>query len=79
MREAVLSVLKSFFKPKNKEYFKSWITRIVINKSKDFIKKQRYAEELTDTLNVFYGISADEMAHFLRQSVSTVRYKTPQR
>ena len=61
MQEAVLSALKSFSKLKNKECFKTWITRIVINKSKDFIKKQRYTEELTDELNVFYDMPADEM------------------
>ncbi len=34
-----------------KNYFKTWLTRIVINKSKDYLKKQRFTEELTDNLN----------------------------
>ena len=61
VQEAVLSALKAFDSLKNKEYFKTWITRIVINKCKDFIKKRRYTEELTDALNVFYDLPADEM------------------
>ena len=61
MQESVLSALKSFNKLKYKEYFKTWFTRIVINKSKDFIKKRRYTEELTDTVNVFYDIPLAEM------------------
>ena len=42
VQEDVLSELKSFHRLKNKEYFKTWLTRIVINKSKDYMKKQRY-------------------------------------
>lgn len=40
VQESVLSALKSFDKLKNTEYFKTWLTRIVINKSKDFIKSE---------------------------------------
>ncbi len=61
VQEAVLSALKSFDTLKNKKYFKTWLTRIVINKSKDFIKRQRYSEELTDNLNVFYDMPLSEM------------------
>ncbi len=61
VQEAVLAALKAFDKLKDKQYFKTWITRIVINKSKDFKKKQRYSEELTDTLNVFYEMPLEEM------------------
>ncbi len=61
MQEAVLSALKSFDKLRNKKYFKTWLTRIVINKSKDFIKKRRYTKELTDELNVFYDMPVEEM------------------
>ena len=55
VQEAVLSALKSFDSLKNKEFFKTWLTRIVINKSKDYLKKQKFTEELSDNLNVFYG------------------------
>jgi len=61
VQEAVLSALKSFDTLKNKEFFKTWLTRIVINKSKDYLKKQRFTEELTDNLNVFYNMPSDEI------------------
>ena len=44
VQEAVLSALKSLNSLKNKEFFKTWITRIVINKCKDYLKKQRFTE-----------------------------------
>lgn len=61
VQEAVLSALKSFNGLKNIDFFKTWLTRIVINKSKNFLKKRRYTEELTDTLNVFYDMPTEEM------------------
>ena len=61
VQEAVLSALKSFNSLNNKEFFKTWLTRIVINKSKDYLKKQRFTEELTDNLNVFYDMPQDEI------------------
>lgn len=106
MQEAVVSAYQSFYKLKHMKYFKTWMTRIVINKSKDFLKKQKYTEELTDNLQVFYDLPTsefeimdaicrlnktvsvyitlrfyndmtyDEVAHLLRQPVSTVKYRT---
>ena len=61
VQEAVLSALKSFDSLKNNEFFKTWLTRIVINKCKDHLKKQRFSEELTDNLNVFYDMPTDEI------------------
>ena len=61
IQESALSALKAFDKLKNKEYFKTWFTRIVINKCKDFIKKRRYTEQLTDKMNVFYDLPLSEM------------------
>ncbi len=61
VQEAVLSALKSFGSLKNQGYFKTWLTRIVINKSKDYLKRQRFTEEFTDNLNVFYDMSSDEI------------------
>ncbi len=61
VQEAVLSALKSFNSLKNKELFKTWLTRIVINKCKDYLKKQRFTEELSDNLNVFYDMPSGEM------------------
>ena len=106
VQEAVLVAWKSFDKLKNIEFFKTWIIRIVINKCKDYIKKQRFTEELTDSLNIFYNapteeidiidcvcklppklsiyitlrfyneMTYEEVAQALKESVSTVKYKT---
>ena len=57
----MLSALKSYNTLRDKTYFKTWLTRIVINKSKDYLKKQRFTEELTDNLNVFYNMPSDEI------------------
>lgn len=61
LQEAAISAYKAIDGLKNKEYFKTWLTRIVINKCKNFMKSRRYTEELTDSLNVFYNICTDEM------------------
>ena len=61
LQEAALSAYRAFNSLKNKDYFKTWITRILINKCKDFLKKQKYTDELTDALNVFYEIPEKEV------------------
>lgn len=61
VQEAVLSAFKSFNKLKNIAFFKTWLTRIVINKSKDFKKKQRYSEEFSDELEAFYDMPIEEL------------------
>ena len=61
LQEAALSAYKAMDGLKNKEYFKTWLTRIVINKCKNFLKSRHYTEELTDNINVFYSIQTDEM------------------
>lgn len=61
VQEAVIAAWKSFNELKNIEFFKTWITRIVINKCKDYMKKQRYTEELTDGVNVFYETPTEEI------------------
>lgn len=61
VQEAVYSALKSYGNLKNKEYFKTWLTRIVINKSKDYLKQKRCSVELTDNLNVFYDMPMEEL------------------
>lgn len=62
VQEATLVAWKSFDELRNKEFFKTWITRILINKCKDYMKKQRYTEELTDSINVFYDTPTEEIA-----------------
>ena len=61
VQEAAISAFQSFSKLRDKNLFKTWITRILINKAKDFLKKQRYTEELTDNLSVFCEIQEGDM------------------
>ena len=61
LQDAALSAYKAINTLKNKEYFKTWITRIVINKCKNYIKSRRYTEELTDNTNAFYNTNTNEM------------------
>ena len=61
IQEAAISAFRSFGKLKDKSLFKTWITRILINKAKDFLKKQRFAVELTDNLNMFCEIPENDM------------------
>lgn len=61
VQEALLSAYQSFGKLKHPEYFKTWLTRIVINKSKDSLKKRRPTEALTDNLHVFYSLPTEDL------------------
>ncbi len=61
VQEAAVSAFCAFDKLRNKTLFKTWITRILINKAKDFLKKQRYTEELCDNLNICCEIPDADM------------------
>lgn len=61
VQEAALSAYKSFHKLRDIEFFKTWLTRIVINKSKDIKKGRKYTEEMTDNLAVFYDMPVSDM------------------
>ena len=61
LQDALLSACQNVGKLRQPEYFKTWLTRIVINKSKNFLKAKRYTEELTDKLNVFNNIPERDM------------------
>ena len=61
LQDALLSACQNVGKLRQPEYFKTWLTRIVINKSKNFLKAKRYTEELTDKLDVFYNIPERDM------------------
>lgn len=61
MQEAVISAWSGYDKLKKKEYFKTWITRIVINKCKDFLRQRKYTCELTDNADAFYDMPAQDM------------------
>lgn len=60
LQEAALSAYRAIDSLKNKEYFKTWMTRIVINKCKNFIKSRHFTEELNDNINAFYEINTDD-------------------
>lgn len=60
VQDAVICAYQSFANLKHKEYFKTWLTRIVINKCKDFLKKKKYTSELTDNLNSFYNMPSED-------------------
>ena len=106
LQEAAISAYRAIDKLREPEHFKTWLTRIVINKSKNFLKSKRPTEELRDDLDVFCTVPTEELeimdilcrmdpassvyislrfyndmsyeeaAKALRQSVSTVKYRT---
>lgn len=61
LQEAAMSAYMAIDGLKNRDYFKTWITRIVINKCKNFIKSRRYTEELNDNMNIFYNTDTEEL------------------
>lgn len=61
LQEAAVAAWRSIDKLRQPEYFKTWLTRIVINKSKNFLKSKRPTEELSDSLNVFATVPAVEL------------------
>lgn len=61
LQDALLSAYQNIHTLRHREYFKTWLTRIVINKSKNFLKAKRYTEELTDKLNVFYSMPDEDI------------------
>ena len=61
LQDALLSAYQNIHSLKHREYFKTWLTRIVINKSKNFLKAKRCTEELNDRINVFYNIPEQDM------------------
>ena len=61
VQEAVLSAYQNYETLKNQAYFKTWLTRIVINKCKDFLKKEKYTEPLTDQLEACTYVTTEDM------------------
>lgn len=61
VQDAALSAYRSIDSLRNREYFKTWLTRIVINKCKNFLKERKYTEELTDELKAFDSIPTADM------------------
>lgn len=61
VQEAALAAYLSMDKLRHPEYFKTWITRIVINKSKNFLKSRRPSKNLDDAINIFCGLPTEEL------------------
>ena len=61
VQEAAISAYQAIDSLRHPEYFKTWLTRIVINKCKNYLKSRRCTEELCDTLNVFCSIPTADL------------------
>ena len=61
LQESAIAAYRSIDKLRQPEYFKTWLTRIVINKSKNFLKSKRHTEELRDSLNLFCTVPTEEL------------------
>jgi len=61
VQEAALAAYKAIDSLKHREYFKTWLTRILINKCKNFLKAKRETVELSDGLNVFCDVQTEDM------------------
>ena len=61
LQEAALSAFQAFEGLRDKSFFKTWMTRIVINKSKNFLKARKATEELDDKLNIFCTLPTEEL------------------
>ena len=61
LQEASISAYRAIDKLREPEHFKTWLTRIVINKSKNFLKSKRPTEELRDDLDVFCTVPTEEL------------------
>ena len=61
VQEAALSAYRAIDKLKNREYFKTWLTRILINKCKDMLKGREDTQPLSDELQVFCSVPTEEI------------------
>ncbi len=61
VQEAAEAAFRSYKKLRDGRYFKTWLTRILINKCKDFLRRRRFSAELTDDLGVFDSIPYEEI------------------
>lgn len=77
VQDAVMAAYKAYPKLRHREYFKSWMTRIVINECKDYWKKRKPTEELTDDLGILSELPAEElelMSAILKLEASLSRF-----
>ena len=59
VQEAALAAWRNLHTLRQPEYFKTWLTRIVINRCKGFLRSRRETVELSDELGVF-----DTLPHY---------------
>jgi len=61
LQDAALAAFRAMDMLKNRAYFKTWLTRIVINKCKNALKTKRPTEELRDDIRLFSGVPEEEL------------------
>lgn len=61
LQEAALAAFRAMDTLKNKDYFKTWLTRILINRCKNILKSRRVTEELRDDMGLFSNVPEAEL------------------
>ena len=61
LQETALAAFRSIDTLKNKAYFKTWLTRILINKCKNYLRTKRPMEELRDDIGIFCTVPEAEL------------------
>lgn len=61
LQEAALAAYSSMHTLRHDEYFKTWLTRILINKCKNFLRAKRPTEELRDDIGLFCEVPETEL------------------
>ena len=61
LQDAALAANRSLDTLQNKAYFKTWLTRILINKCKNFLKAKRSTVELSDDIKLFTNVPESEL------------------
>ena len=61
LQDAALSAYRAIDSLKNKAYFKTWLSRIVINKCKNMLSSKRPTEELRDDIGIFCNVPEREL------------------
>ena len=61
LQDAALAAYSSLHTLQHEEYFKTWLTRILINKCKNFLRAKRPTEELRDDIGIFCTVPEAEL------------------
>ena len=61
LQEAALAAFRSIDTLRNRAYFKTWLTRILINRCKIILKSRRITEELRDDIGLFSNVPEAEL------------------